>query len=184
MEKDIRMTIAITGHRPQSIDGDFTCSSPDWQWIRQNLTETFTKVNPKRVITGMALGVDTVAAEVALAMQIPYVAAIPFPGQELKWNKEAQDHYHTLLAWAEDVVTVDKGPYHPMLMDKRNKYMVDNADLVVAVWNGWKGGTRNCVEYALRQQVPVWRLDPKTRKIGRYDGTQHIVKELVGGQTL
>lgn len=175
------MTVAITGHRPQSVDGDFTCTSETWQWIRQNLSETLVKIKPKRIYTGMALGVDTVAAEVALSLEIPYVAAVPFPGQESKWSTEAQEHYRRLLTWSEQTVEVDKGPYHPMLMEKRNKYMVDNADIVVAVWNGFKGGTRNCVEYALRENVPVFRLDPKTRKIGRYDGTKHIVKELVGG---
>lgn len=29
-------------------------------------------------------------------------------------------------------------------MQKRNEYMVDLADKVVAVWDGSKGGTDNC----------------------------------------
>ena len=33
-------------------------------------------------------------------------------------------------------------------MMKRNKYMVDKSDIVVAVWNGSKGGTANTVKYA------------------------------------
>lgn len=179
MDKDIRMTIAITGHRPQSIDNDFYYVSETWDWIRNELTATFRKINPQRVITGMALGVDTVAAETALALEIPYTAAVPFPGQESKWSPEQQAHYSHLLQWADQVEFVDDGPYHPGLMQKRNEWMVDRADIVVAVWNGFKGGTRNCVEYALRNQVPVWRIDPKTRKQGRYDGTQHIVRESV-----
>lgn len=172
--------VAITGHRPKNLDEDYTYQSPIWEWIRNELAATFNKVQPKRIYTGMALGVDTVAAEVALLLEIPFVAAVPFPGQEAKWSHEQQDHYRMLLSLAEDVVQVDKGPYSPYLMQKRNEYMVNNADLLVAVWNGWKGGTRNCVEYALKNQVPVWRLDPATFKVGRYDGSKHIIKELTG----
>lgn len=173
--------IAITGHRPQSLDGDFSYKSETWQFIYDSLRVTFEKQNPSKIITGMALGVDTVAAEVALAMQIPFVAAIPFSGQENKWSEDAKTHYRMLLAYAEDAHIVSDGEYDPSMMQKRNEWMVDRADIVVAVWNGWKGGTRNCVQYALSNQVPVWRIDPNTRRFGRYDGTKHIVKELSVG---
>lgn len=178
MDKDIRMTIAITGHRPQGLDNDYTYRSDLWLWVASELADTFSKVQPKKIITGMALGVDTVAAEVALANNIPYVAAVPFKGQEKSWTQEQQAHYKMLLDYAEEVKYVDEGgQYAAWLFQKRNEWMVDNADIVVAVWNGFKGGTRNCVEYALRTQVPVWRIDPRTRKVGRYDGTKIISKQ-------
>ena len=34
-------------------------------------------------------------------------------------------------------------------MQKRNEFMVDNSDLVVAVWNGTSGGTANCLAYMI-----------------------------------
>lgn len=171
--------IAITGHRPQSLDGDFTYKSEMWDWIYSELSSTFDKVKPSRVISGMALGVDTVAAEVAFRHEIPLTAAVPFAGQELKWNDEAQERYHMILALADEVVTLKDEYTHPGILNERNEWMVDRCDMLVAVWTGFKGGTRNCVEYALKVPVPVWRLDPKTRKVGRYDGTQHIVRDLV-----
>ena len=33
-------------------------------------------------------------------------------------------------------------------MDKRNRYMVDHADYILAVWNGCPSGTGNTVRYA------------------------------------
>lgn len=33
-------------------------------------------------------------------------------------------------------------------MQKRNEYMVNLADKVIAVWGGSSGGTANCVRYA------------------------------------
>jgi len=174
------MNIAMTGQRPKSLDQDYTYTSDLWVWVRKELTSTFTKMNPQKIITGMALGVDTVAAEVALTMEIPYIAAVPFPGQENTWTDEQKIHYNHLLNWAEDVEFVSDANDHKGVYQVRNQWMVDRADIVVAVWNGFKGGTRNCIEYAIRKEVPVWRLDPTTKKIGRYDGTKHIVKELAG----
>ena len=41
-------------------------------------------------------------------------------------------------------------------MQKRNRYMVDNSDLVLAVWNGEKrGGTWYTIDYALKKGKPV-----------------------------
>jgi len=170
-------TIAMTGQRPKSLDQDYTYTSEMWQWIREGLTEKFTQIKPEKIITGMALGVDTVAAEVALMLEIPFVAAVPFPGQENAWTDEQKQHYKMLLALASEVEIVSPENSHRGIYQVRNKWMVDRADLVIAVWNGFKGGTRNCIEYAVKQQVPVYRLDPDTRKVGRYDGTKHIVKE-------
>ena len=50
--------------------------------------------------------------------------------------------------------------YKPYLMQKRNEYMVDHADEVIAVWNGNSGGTKNCVEYAIKQQKLIHRINP------------------------
>ena len=33
--------------------------------------------------------------------------------------------------------------------------MVDNSNLVIAVWNGEKSGTKNTVDYAMRRGVKV-----------------------------
>ena len=38
-------------------------------------------------------------------------------------------------------------------MQKRNMYMVDRADLVLAIWNGEeKGGTWNTIRYARKKE--------------------------------
>ena len=41
-------------------------------------------------------------------------------------------------------------------MQKRNKYMVDQSDLVIAVWDGKKvGGTWNTIKYAKSKEKQV-----------------------------
>jgi uncharacterized phage-like protein YoqJ len=37
--------------------------------------------------------------------------------------------------------------YNPLKMQKRNEYMCNNADYLIAIWDGSSGGTKNCVDY-------------------------------------
>ena len=41
---------------------------------------------------------------------------------------------------------------------KRNIYMVDKSSLVVAVFNGEKGGTKNTVDYAVKNGKKILNL--------------------------
>ena len=50
-------------------------------------------------------------------------------------------------------------------MQKRNMYMVDSADRVIAVWDGSGSGTGNTVKYALSSGKPVYRIDPDTLSV-------------------
>ncbi|PAD70641.1 hypothetical protein CHH83_02225 [Bacillus sp. 7586-K] len=45
-------------------------------------------------------------------------------------------------------------------MQKRNEWMVDNSDYVIAVWDGTKGGTGNCVKYAQKQNKYITTIKP------------------------
>ena len=41
---------------------------------------------------------------------------------------------------------------------RRNEFMVDHSNLVIAVWNGEKSGTKNTIDYAERKGVKVVNL--------------------------
>jgi uncharacterized phage-like protein YoqJ len=178
------LKVSVTGQRPKTLDNDYTYQSDLWKFIYEELEATFLKINPPKIYVGGALGVDTVAAEVALKLNIPYVLCKPFIGQEDSWGPEQQRHYNELADYAQSVVVLGTKDQLPWIYQKRNEYMVDNSDIVVAVWNGFKGGTRNCVEYALKQKQTVWRIDPTTRKVGRYDGSKIIQKQSLSLQTV
>ena len=48
-----------------------------------------------------------------------------------------------------DIQTVVSPAYFRGCMQKRNRYMVDNSDIVLAIWNGKEtGGTWNTIKYA------------------------------------
>ena len=58
--------------------------------------------------------------------------------------------------------------YEADVMQKRNEYMVDHSDIVLAVWNGKKSGTENCIKYA----------EKMGKKSGIYRAMSHVLKIL------
>jgi len=50
-------------------------------------------------------------------------------------------------------------------MNDRNEWMVDNSDYVIAVHDGSKGGTYNCIQYAKKNSKEITTLPPKTLKL-------------------
>lgn len=151
--------MAFTGHRPEKLGG-YGPSRLQWA-VRGALREALLALNPSLCISGMALGVDQWAAEACLELDIPFVAAVPFAGQESRWPAESQRHYHELLKRAWRVHVVSGGGYAPEKMHTRNEWMVDHCNTLVSVWNGSSGGTNNCREYAVKQEREIYWIDPR-----------------------
>lgn len=149
------MIVAGSGHRPEKVGG---YSKEAQEVLVKIARDWLVRHNVSRVITGMALGWDQALAQAAQRLAIPFVAAIPFKGQESAWPKESQALYHRILEDAYDIVYVSEGGYAPWKMQDRNKWMVDNADAVVALWDGSDGGTGNCLRYAAKKLCPIYNL--------------------------
>lgn len=155
------MIVAGTGHRPDKLGG-YTLQ------VRLALgglaTEYLHQHQPDKVISGMALGWDQALAGAAVALGIPFIAAVPFPGQHKRWPAEAQERYERLLSAAESVHRICASEQFLSqrqvndFMRYRNQWMVDNCDRVVALWNGSWGGTMGTVDYARSKGVPIDNL--------------------------
>jgi uncharacterized phage-like protein YoqJ len=109
----------------------------------------------------MALGFDQDLAYVSIEMAIPFIAAVPFVGQERIWPQEAKDFYNQLLSVAESIVIVSPGEYSVDKMQARNEWMVDHCSILIACWDGSKGGTGNCVKYAKEIRREIDLINPK-----------------------
>ena len=86
--------------------------------------------------------------------------ALPCRNQDLKWSKDDKKRYAEILKSA-DVVNALSESYTSSCMQKRNEYMVDKSDIVLAFWNGEEsGGTWNTINYAERKskQLIINRL--------------------------
>ncbi len=166
------MKIVITGHRPQSLGGfkAYTLHSR----IKKVMKDYIVENKPEVVITGMALGVDQWAAQICEKAKIPFIAAVPFKQQSVRWPQNSVSEYNRLLKKAENIIYVDreigyvKGQPDIYKKDKlfnRNKWMVDQMeqyDVLLAVLrpNGWqKSGTAHCVNDARNKGIKIQVID-------------------------
>jgi uncharacterized phage-like protein YoqJ len=160
--------IAITGHRPEKI--------PDPAEVDRALGYVFRKLQPELLYQGMAAGVDLWSALVAYRLNIPYVACKPWAGHTPR--AEDREFYEKTLEHAFEVVNVspEENYLGPWMYHKRNEYMVDHADVVVAVWDGGSsGGTAACVRYAVKQKKRIVQVDPIKRVV---TGLDELLAEL------
>lgn len=149
---------AATGHRPEKLGGYNPTAAAG---VIAAARMAVTWAAPSKVLVGMALGWDTAVAIACKELGVPYIACVPFEGQESRWNTGDQAKFRWLLESAAQVVHVSPPGYSAAKMEIRNRYMVDNTEKVMALWDGeQKGGTANCVRYALprRQVCNWWRL--------------------------
>ena len=150
------MIIAGTGHRPDKIAG---YDNPAADQLMLDLLVKWIEVRePKKIISGGALGFDQALATAAMLCKVPYVIAVPCRNHECKWSKEDQAHYMDLLSEAADIVVVSDKPYFKECMQIRNEWMIDHCDRVLSLFNGSKGGTYNCLQYAKKQGKGIFNL--------------------------
>lgn len=146
------MRLAVTGHRPDKLGG---YGRGAWNRLVAVARVELLKLNPDLVITGMALGWDQAIARACVSLEIPFDAYIPFDGQAKVWPPESQEMYYALLRNSGSKRVICPGKYSPWAMQVRNVAMVDNCDLLLALWNGSDGGTANCVKYATKIGVEI-----------------------------
>ena len=158
-------TCAFTGHRPKGLG--YGERDPRCDELKARLREEILRLMEEGVthfLTGMAQGVDQYAAELVLECKEAHPAitlecVIPCENQTRGWPPEARSRYFS-IAERCDKETMLQRHYTPDCMARRNQYMVDHADVILAVWNGRPSGTGQTVWYAKAKGKPVHILTP------------------------
>lgn len=164
------VSCAFTGHRPARFG--FGYDEKDERCIRLKavLAEqiaSLVSVGVKMFYSGMALGIDQWAAEIVLDMKKEhpglYLAAIlPCETQADKWPEESRERYFDLLPLCDDVKTLN-ARYTPTCMKERDRFLVDCAGILLAVFDGNdKGGTAYTVGYAKEKLRDIITIHPDT----------------------
>lgn len=166
-------TCAFTGHRPQNLPFRFNESDKRCVALKKQLQKLIVQLIEQRNVThfisGMAIGVDMYAAEIVLALKAKYPhitleSAIPCETQAAKWSEPLRDRYFKIAEQC-DKETMLQTQYTPDCMQKRNRYMVDQSDVVLAVWDGSPSGTGSTVQYAQSKGRTVWVLNPYSLQV-------------------
>lgn len=167
-------TVAFTGHRPRyfSFSGG---NDPHLLALRRTLREQILRLHRENgaihFLTGMALGVDTWAAQEVLALKeqgfpLTLSCILPCVGQENRWNREEKEQYRRLCGQAASTETLSPF-YFSGCMQMRDRVLVDRCDLLLAVYDGESsGGTGYTVHYALKKEKPIVLIDCKALKSG------------------
>lgn len=151
---------AATGHRPEKLGGH---DQKTRRALGALAVEALHDDPCDEMIVGMALGWDQAVASACVTLGIPFTAALPFRGQPNRWPEAAKARYFRLLEAAKTIVVIgDEPPFSEhqvnILMQRRNEWMVDRAEGMLALHDGSWGGTFNCLVYAKKRGVPVTNL--------------------------
>ena len=161
-------TCCFTGHRPEKLpwredESDPRCLALKAR-LRRELEEAY-RQGFRHFICGMARGADLYFCEAALDLRdrregVTVEAAIPCAEQSARWREEERTRYRSLVDHC-DWETMVQQHYDRGCMMRRNRYMVDRAARLIAVYDGRMGGTMYTITYAMKQGVEVVLLDPE-----------------------
>lgn len=147
------MTVSFTGHRNIPFSAEPA--------INERLDATIISLIKKGVdtfICGGALGFDTLAAKRVLAARNNYpiklILALPCGDQAKRWSVKNKAMFEYIKGNADQTVVLFDH-YITGCMHARDKYMVNNSDIVVAYYRGQLGGTQFTLKYAEEQSKQI-----------------------------
>ncbi|MDE5766100.1 MAG: DUF1273 domain-containing protein [Clostridia bacterium] len=147
-----KKTCAFTGHREVEKDFDLSYLKECVQGIIDKGYDSF--------LCGMAWGFDLLAARTVLELkennpQIKLIACVPCPGQEKSFPLSEKQKYGEILALCDEVrVLSDR--YYKGCMYARDRYMVDNSDILFAYDRKHEGGTYYTITYAVESNKKIF----------------------------
>lgn len=169
----------ITGHHPTRFKFKYQENFSLCKKIKKRLSEQFELLYQKgvrRFYVGGALGVDMWAGEILLRLKerpeysdIELIIALPFKGHEKNWDERSKSRLAFLIRHSSEMVVVgDDSVNVPECYKKRNYYIVDHADALVAVYDNGRNirsGTGQTIWYAMKKKIPVILIHPDTAAI-------------------
>jgi uncharacterized phage-like protein YoqJ len=143
------MKLLVTGHRKHKL------ATYDVEWIELAIIDALQTVQEShgfiRGYAGMAGGVDLWFCQACVDAAIPFVACVPFEGQEETTDEDERLARHHLLKAAYEIRHV------------KNSWMVEECDMGIVVWDGNKGGTHNVVQQLIEKKKPFIWINPVAR---------------------
>jgi hypothetical protein len=186
-------SVGIVGHRADRIE--------DWAAVRARIDEVLEKIqaaldeiaedplfeagrHPLRMVSALAEGTDRIAAQAALDLGQVLEVVLPFEPAEYEQDfdsKASIDDFRQLLGRASAVITLDgHNTGRPHAYEAGGFTMLDNCDLLIAVWDGQpgrgRGGTREMLSEAARRTMPVVVIPP--------DGSSIVVRGAINAEPL
>jgi len=164
----------FTGHRPQKLPWGFDESDARCIALKEKLYKAIrfaVHKGKKRFYTGMAMGTDIWCAEIVNELKaelsdegIELIAVIPHKGQQARFPDEWKVRYNAVLQNADERIVLQEH-YTQGCMQRRNRYMVRNSSMLIAVFSGDAGGTKDTFDYAVSNGLSIIWIEPVSGRI-------------------
>lgn len=161
-------TACFTGHRSQKLPWGFNENDARCLTMKAALRLEIIKAidrGYKTFISGMAIGFDMICADMVLDLKKKYpdiklIGALPCRTQDCKWSEKDRRRYRELLKRLDGVRCIYDEYIGAECMFERNRYMVNNSSLLIALFNGRGGGTKSTIDYAKAQGLEIVIVKP------------------------
>ncbi len=157
-------TVCFTGHRPEKMP----FAPSDTVRLRTLKSLIYSEITSAidrgfdTFITGMQRGVDLWAAEAVMELsarhKLSLIAALPYKDMGKGFKGQDKWVFGRILNRADETVIISDD-YTPGCMNKRNRFMVDNSSLLIAVVGDMRSGTGQTVRYAEKSGIEICRID-------------------------
>lgn len=135
------------------------------------------------LITSLALGWEQALTKAAIELEIPFTVAIPYPGRDAEWERDAHICYLDLMARSAEVYRVSECRSDTALLEG-HYWRVYRADVVLALWEyDFQSEVFSVMNYATtsgksvvnlwedwqrlyKMRRPVVNYAPKKKKLG------------------
>ena len=160
------ITCCFTGHRPSKLpwgerEQDERCLALK-ERLMAELEQAYAD-GYRHFICGMARGADLYFCEAALKLRaekpdVTVEAALPFALQSSRWPERDRVR-HAALVEQCNIETGVQHTYDRGCMQRRDRYMVDRSQRIIAVFNGQSGGTQYTLAYAMHKGIETRIID-------------------------
>lgn len=168
---------AVTGHRPTRFKFGYKENTTGCKRLKKRLRDQFALLyqqGVRRFWVGGALGVDMWAGEILLRLkeqpgfeEIELNIALPGEGHDSGWDERSKRRMDFLARHCSRLAVVGS-ELSSEDYRTRNEYMVDHADVLVAVYDNERSirsGTQMTVGYARRKKLPIILIHPDTAAV-------------------
>ena len=169
----LHFSCAFTGHRPSKFPWRYNEDDGRCVALKAVLTEQIrllAKAGVTNFFSGMAEGTDCYCSQIVLTLReknpaLKLHCILPHKGQADKWSASSRALYCSILEQADSIVYVSRS-YHKNCMLDRNRFLIEHASTVLAVFNGVRrSGTGATVNYARKMGREIIVINPTTLDI-------------------
>ncbi len=167
--------LGFTGHRPHKLpwgnnEEDERCLELKCL-MEKEITRLVREENVTYMLSGMAQGIDIYAAEIAIKLreQNPDIfleCVLPHEEQAARWSLFWRNRYFSVMERCDkeyllqDIYTAD-------CYAKRNAYIANRCDILLAVTSGARSGAEQTVKMAQSLDKTILVINPLTMEIKR-----------------